>query len=152
MAFNFVVMAVWKFNIGSVYGGRFGRTGVLSVGDTALLVAEEPAQQRAVRRRLLQYDDDIRTDGILLVHSRAPDLARSTVQEALAEMARDWRLVDVVPRGAGMHTLEYLLRLKGRMSPAHLVGALDERWSDQVEAAEYFPFRTRQRKRKRKKG
>jgi hypothetical protein len=32
------------------------------------------------------------------------------------------------------------------------VGALDERWSEQVDAAEFFPFRTRQRKRKRKKG
>lgn len=148
LAFNFVVLTVWKFNVGSIYSGSFGRTGVLSVGDPALLVAEEPAQQRAVRRRMLQYESDMRTDGVLLVHSSEPDLARMTVQEALADMARDWRLVDVVPRGTQISTLEYLVRLKKAITPADLVGSLDERWSEQVQAAEYFPLRTRQRKRK----
>jgi hypothetical protein len=151
MAFNFVVLTVWKFNVGSLYGGSYGRTGVLSVGDPALLVAEEPAQQRAVRRRMLRLGEDMRTDGVLLVHSAEPDLARTTVQEALGDLARDWRMVDVVPRGGEMHTLEYLVRLKDDIAPVDLVGALDERWSEQVDAAEFFPFRTRQRKRKRKK-
>jgi hypothetical protein len=151
MAFNFVVLTVWRYNIGSMYGGRFGRTGVLSVGDPELLVAEEPASQRAIRRRMLEHGDDIRTDGILLVHSREPDLSRTTVQEALGDLARDWRLVEVVPRGDSMFTLEYLVRLKAESQPADLVGALDERWSQQVSAAEYFPFRTRRRKRKKKK-
>jgi len=151
MAFNFVVLTVWKFNIGSLYGGSYGRTGVLSVGDAALLVAEEPEQQRAVRRRMLRLGEDMRTDGVLLVHSAEPDLARTTVQEALGDLARDWRMVDVVPRGGQMHTLEYLVRLKDDIAPVDLVGALDERWSEQVDAAEFFPFRTRQRKRKRKK-
>jgi hypothetical protein len=150
-AFNFVVLTVWKFNVGSLYGGSYGRTGVLSVGDPALLVAEEPAQQRAVRRRMLRLGEDMRTDGVLLVHSAEPDLARTTVQEALGDLARDWRMVDVVPRGGEMHTLEYLVRLKDDIAPVDLVGALDERWSEQVDAAEFFPFRTRQRKRKRKK-
>lgn len=151
IAFNFVVLTVWKFNVGSLYGGSYGRTGVLSVGDTALLVAEEPAQQRAIRRRMLRLGEDMRTDGVLLVHSAEPDLARTTVQEALGDLARDWRMVDVVPRGGEMHTLEYLVRLKDDIAPVDLVGALDERWSEQVDAAEFFPFRTRQRKRKRKK-
>lgn len=147
VAFNFVVLTVWKYNIGSLYSGSFGRTGVLSVGDSSLLVAETPAQQRAVRRRMLQYESDMQTDGLMLVHSREPDMARTTVQEALADLARDWRLADVVPRGGDMHTLEYLVRLKKGVSPADLVGALDERWSVQVNAAEYLPFRTRRRKR-----
>jgi hypothetical protein len=88
---------------------------------------------------------------VLLVHSSEPDLARNTVQEALGDLARDWRLVEVVPRGGELHTLEYLVRLKDDTSPLDLVGALDERWSVQVDAAEFFPFRTRRRKRKGKK-
>jgi len=152
MAFNFVVLTVWKFNVGSLYSGSYGRTGVLSVGDPALLVAEEPPQQRAIRRRMLQMGEDMRTDGVLLVHSAEPDVARLTVQEALGDLARDWRLVEVVPRGGDLHTLEYLVRLKGDTSPLDLVGALDDRWSVQVQAAEFFPFRTRRKKRKRKKG
>ena len=160
MCFNYVVLTVWKFNVGSIYSGRFGRTGILSVGSADLLVAEEPAQQREVRRRLLSHEGDMKTDGILLVHSAEPDVARSTVQEALADMARDWRLVDVRPRDDlqedGQHdkrlwTLEYLVRLKRRATPAELVGALDERWSVQVDAAEYLPFRTRRKKRKDEK-
>jgi hypothetical protein len=150
VAFNFVVLTVWKYNIGSLYSGSFGRTGVLSVGDADLLVAETPAQQRAVRRRMLQFDSDMRTDGLMLVHSREPEMARNTVQEAMADLASDWRLADVVPRG-DMHTLEYLVRLKKGVSPADLVGALDERWSVQVDAAEFLPFRTRRRKRKGRK-
>jgi len=151
IAFNFVVLTVWKFNVGSIYSGSFGRTGVLSVGDPTLLVAEEPSQQRAVRRRMLSADGDMRTDGVLLVHSSEPDLARSTVQEALSDLARDWRLVDVVPRGGAMHTLEYLVRMKKGITPPDLVGALDERWSVQVDAAEFFPMRTRQHSRSKGK-
>jgi hypothetical protein len=145
-----VVLTVWKYNVGSIYSGRYARTGVLSVGDPRLLMAQDPEAQRGVRRRLLDKGGDIRTEGILLVHSRQPDTARNTVQEALADMARDWQLADVVPREDGLNTLEYLVRLKKGASPAELVGALDERWSVQVEAAEYVPFRARRKKRKKK--
>ncbi len=147
MAFNFVVLTVWKYNIGSIYSGSFGRTGVLAVGNPDMLVAEQPASQREIRRRMLHHEGDMKTDGVLLVHSGNPDIARMTVQEALADLARDWRLVDVVPRGEGLHTLEYLVRLKSGTTPPDLLGALDERWSVQVDAAEYFPFRTRRKKR-----
>jgi|GEM_PF-193451 len=147
MAFNFVVLTVWKYNIGSIYSGSFGRTGVLAVGNPDMLVAEQPASQREIRRRMLHHEGDMKTDGVLLVHSGEPDIARVTVQEALADLARDWRLVDVVPRGEGLHTLEYLVRLKSGTTPPDLLGALDERWSVQVDAAEYFPFRTRRKKR-----
>lgn len=143
MAFNYVVLTVWKYNVGSIYSGSYGRTGILSVGDPDLLAAEDPRAQREIRRRMLSHEGDMKTDGILLVHSSEPDLARTTVQEALADMARDWRLVDVVRRDDRRHTLEYLVRLKRSTTPADLVGALDERWSVQVDAAEYFPFRTR---------
>jgi len=150
LAFNYVVLMVWKFNIGSIYSGRYARTGILSAGPQRLLLAQEPEGQRDVRRRMLEQAQEIRTDGILLVHSHQPDLARLTVQEALADMARDWQLVDVVNREEDLFTLEYLVRLKGSASAPELVGALDERWGAQVAAAEYVPFRARRRKRKKR--
>ncbi|HEU0014358.1 MAG TPA: DUF4956 domain-containing protein [Longimicrobium sp.] len=150
-AFNVVVLTVWKYNVGSIYSGRYARTGILSVGEPRLMLAQDPQAQRGVRRRMLQHAGDIRTEGILLVHSRDPDTARNTVQEALADMARDWQLAEVVPREDGLSTLEYLVQLKKSTSPAELVGALDERWSVQVEAAEYVPFRARREQRKKKK-
>jgi hypothetical protein len=89
----------------------------------------------------------MKTDGILLVHAERPEVARHTVQEALSDMARDWRLVRIAEREDGITTLEYLVRMKKKTSPTDLVGALDERWSAQVEAAEYIPFRVRERSR-----
>lgn len=150
-AFNVVVLVLWKYNVGSIYAGSYARTGILSVGDAGLLVAQSPQQQRALRMRHLDDEEDMVTDGILLVHSAQPELARSTVQEALADMARDWRLVHVADRGAGISTLEYLVRLKDEATAPDLVGALDERWSSQVAAAEYVPFRIRKKRRKGKK-
>ena len=150
LAFNYVVLLVWKFNIGSIYSGRYARTGILSAGPQRLLLAQEPEGQREVRRRMLDHAQEIRTDGILLVHSHQPDLARITVQEALADMARDWQLVDVVSREDELFTLEYLVRLKGSAGAPELVGALDERWGAQVAAAEYVPFRARRKKRKKR--
>ncbi|HST61934.1 MAG TPA: DUF4956 domain-containing protein [Longimicrobium sp.] len=149
-AFNIVVLLVWKFNIGSIYSGRYARTGILSVGPSSLLSAQDPVGQRDVRRRMLEHAAEIRTDGILLVHSDAPDIARQTVQEALTDMASDWQLVDVVRREEGPSTLEYLVRLKKSASAPELVGALDERWGEQVAAAEYVPFRARRKKRGKK--
>ena len=149
-AFNIVVLLVWKFNIGSIYSGRYARTGILSVGPSSLLTAQDPVGQRDVRRRMLDHAAEIRTDGILLVHSDAPDIARQTVQEALTDMASDWQLVDVVRREEGPSTLEYLVRLKKSASAPELVGALDERWGEQVAAAEYVPFRARRKKRGKK--
>jgi hypothetical protein len=148
MMFNLVMLTLWRYNIGSVYGGGYARTGILSTGDPALLVAEVPETRRRIRRSLLEEAEEFRTDGVLLVHAEDVELARHTVQEALSDLAKDWRLVRVAPREGGLTTLEYLVRLKKKTSPGDLVGAVDERWSAQVRAAEYFPMRTRSPERK----
>ena len=147
LTFNLVVLFLWKYNVGSVYSGSYGRTGILSAGDPDLMVAQTPEMQREVRRRLLEDADQLRSDGILLVHSPEPDLARQVVQEALGDLARDWMLAEIVRRDGGVSTLEYVLRLKKQVMPLDLVGALDERWATQLAAAEYIPFRIRRRKR-----
>lgn len=145
--FNFVVLILWHFNIGSIYGGRYGETGILATGHEELFVAQTPEQRKEIRRSLLEEAEEMRTDGILLVHAERPEVARHTVQEALADMAKDWRLVRMASRDEGITTLEYLVRMKKKTTPVDLVGALDERWSAQVEAAEYIPFRVRERAR-----
>jgi hypothetical protein len=147
MIFNFVVLFLWHFNIGSIYGGRYGATGVLSTGSEELLIAQAPETRKEIRRSPLEEAVEMKTDGILLVHAERPEVARHTVQEALSDMARDWRLVRIAERDDGVTTLEYLVRMKKKTSPTDLVGALDERWSAQVEAAEYIPFRVRERSR-----
>lgn len=150
MIFNFVVLILWRFNIGSIYSGRFAETGVISAGDSAVMLAGSPDRRRSIRRDLLEDAEEMdKLDGVLLVHARSPELARHTVQEALAELSKDWRLARIVPRPGGSETLEYLVRLKKKAKPTELVGALTERWGAQVSAAEYFWFRARERKREK---
>jgi hypothetical protein len=88
----------------------------------------------------------MKTDGILLVHFTDPEMARHTVQDALSETARDWKLLGIVSRGDEVQTAEYLVRLAKKKTPADLIGTLDD-WSAQIEAAEYIPFRQRSRPR-----
>ncbi|MQA91444.1 MAG: DUF4956 domain-containing protein [Gemmatimonas sp.] len=146
VAFNIAVLALWRFQVGSFYGGRYGRTGVLSIGDSSLLVAQTPEACRSLRRELLNRVDDMKTDGILLIHTTEPELARHTVQDALSETTRDWRLLGISSRGEEVHTAEYLVRLEKKLTPADLIGVLDE-WSAHIIAAEYIPFRQRDRPR-----
>jgi hypothetical protein len=144
LAFNFVVLTLWRFNIGSVYGGRFGRTGVVSSGDSELMLAVAPEERRRIRRSLLDEAEELKADGILLVHTEKQEVARHTVQEALGEMTKDWTLARIVPRSGELSTLEYLVRMKKKSTPAELVGALAERWGAQVQASEYFWFKARE--------
>jgi hypothetical protein len=149
LAFNFVVLLVWKHNVGSIYSGSYGRTGHplggrsgADGGRRSRGAARDPAADAGARRR---HEDGRHPAGAL----GAPDLARLTVQEALGDTASDWRLVNVRREPERPAVLEYLVRLKTEITPAELVGALDERWSAQVSAAEYVPFRTRKKKRKK---
>ena len=41
------------------------------------------------------------------------------------------------------HKIHCLVRMKKKTTPMDLVGSMDERWSAQVRAAEYFPMRVR---------
>ncbi len=147
MAFNYVVLTLWTFNFGSIYGGRYGRTGILSLGDSRALVAQTPDDRRTVRQGLFDEAEAMDSDGILLIHAEDPELARHMAQEAFTEMAKDWKLAGIVPRNDELSTLQYLVLLKKKSGPADLVGALNDRWSSQITAAEYIPFRARQSER-----
>jgi hypothetical protein len=147
MLFNFTMLVLWRYNIGSIYGSMYGQTGILAMGDPALLVTQTPKVRKQIRVSLLEQAEDVDSDGILLVHAEEVDLARNVLQEVLGEMARDWRLVRIVPRAGNLYTLEYVIRLKKKGNPADLVGALDERWSSHLHAAEYVPFRRREAER-----
>ncbi len=150
VVFNLVVIIMWKFQVGSIHGGRYGRTGVLSIGDSALLVASTPEACRSIRREALSSAEDMDADGIVLVHSLDADLARQSIQDALAETADDWRLLGIFSRSKEVQTAEYLVHLSKKVSPVDLMATVDE-WSAHILGAEYIPVRQRKRKRERER-
>ena len=143
LAFNVIVLVLWKFNVGALYSRGYGPRGILSIGDRRLLVAQTPQARRGVRERLVEEAEGMKTDGILLVHAADPEAARHAVEVSLSQAAKDWKLADTVPGPAGLHTLEFLMRMKKKSTVVELLGELDDRWSSQVSAAEFLPFTTK---------
>ena len=137
--FNLVVLVLWKFNLGAIYGGERGQT-LLSIGDEALLLGRSNAQRDAIRWRINREAGEMEADGILLVHSEDPESAQRAVELTLSSEADNWKIVNGFRRRKGVSTFAVLLHLDKKGDPLTLLGELDDRWSAQVGAAEYIPF------------
>jgi hypothetical protein len=141
LIFNVLILLLWRFNVGSIYGGRYGRTGIISIGDAHLLLLGSMDDRRRVRLHLRRDARKVRSDAVLLVHTHDSKPARRAVEESLQHQAKDWHLAEVLAREDGYSTLEYVLRLKRSADPFELVTDLDERWPEQIAGIEYLPFR-----------
>jgi hypothetical protein len=139
-AFNLLVLALWSFNVGSIYAAGSARRGILSVGETRLLLGTTPAERTELRHRMLKEVDGFRPDGVLLVHTESAGAARGIVEEVLFESTREWHRAGRLPNPRGVESLAYLVRLrKTQTRAAELLGNLDE-CSVQVRAAEWLPL------------
>ncbi|HEX7243446.1 MAG TPA: DUF4956 domain-containing protein [Longimicrobiaceae bacterium] len=139
-AFNVLVLFLWSFNVGSIYAAGSARRGILSVGETRLLLGTTPAGRAELRRRVLDEADGFRPDGVVLVHTPSAEAARSIVEEVLFENTREWHRAGRLHDARGVESLAYLVRLrKNQARPAELLGNLDE-CSVHVRAAEYLPL------------
>ena len=135
VAFNLVVLALWRFDYGMMNGAGTS----LSMGDTALLIQPPPIS----RARALAESKQLDADGILLVHSPVPDEAQRAVALSLAGVAKEWTFTEARDAANGMMLLEAVIRLRGSADPTDLMAELEERWTTQIAAAEYVPFRRR---------
>lgn len=136
LAFNLVVLALWRFD----YGIMNGAGAALNMGDTALL--KQPPQ--IARARGLAEDEDLEADGILVIHAPEADEARRAVELSLSGVAKEWHFTKPETSESGMQRFEALLRLRGSADPTELMAELEERWTTQIAAAEYVPFKRRQ--------
>jgi hypothetical protein len=140
LAFNLIVLALWKYNVGAIYSHEYGPRGILNVGDRRLMLAQVPEARNRLQRRMAEEADGMKTHGILLVHTADAEAARHAVEASLASVAKDWRLGGVEPGEDGTETLEFLVQLKKKSSVVELLGELDDRWPAQIAAAEFLPF------------
>lgn len=141
LLFNVVVLILWKWNLGAIYSGDQTRN-LLSIGEVQLMIARTGAQRDAIRWRMSRETNGMETDGILLVHSEDAEAARQAVELSLSKTADDYRIAENFRRRDGITTFAVLLRLDEKKGdPLGILGELDERWHDDVLAAEYIPFK-----------
>ncbi len=159
IVFNFVVLALWKYNAGSLYGAQESLAGVLwataapnlkqakrqpiSAGDPELLEAHSSRDSEQLRQELDTARQSVKAHGAVLVHTSNPETARAVVEDALRESAKAWDLCDIAGADQDVQTLRYVVRFKKHASPLDVLSVLHERWGSHVPAAEYIPFKTR---------
>ena len=138
LAFNLIALVLWKYDIDAVYADDDSQ--LLSIGDSSMLLASTAEGRRRVHDRMEDLADELKTDGLLLLHTTDPHAARQVAEVVLTDVAKEWRFLEP-PRGRnGMWTLEAAVRLKKKSSPVDLLGELEDRWSPKVTAAEYVPY------------
>jgi hypothetical protein len=136
LSFNVVVLALWRYDPGSMSGSGGP---MLAMGDTQLLRVASGLSPAGAR----ELAGDMDTDGMLVVHAPDPDAARNALEMSLSAVAKEWRIAEPVSSGGGLYRLDAVLRLRGSGDPVELVAELEERWTGQIAAAEYTPFRHR---------
>ncbi|HEX6558724.1 MAG TPA: DUF4956 domain-containing protein, partial [Longimicrobiales bacterium] len=140
LTFNFIVLILWKYNFAAIYGENY--RDILSVGDDRLMIARTGRQRDAIRWRVGREADDMDADGILLVHTHDAEAARQRMEVSLGKVAKEWRFIETFRRHDGVGTFAVLLELSDKKGdPLTLLADIDERWAQEIPAAEYLPYR-----------
>ena len=137
LAFTFIVMVFWRFDIGAIYSK--GRGAQLAIGDKRLLKAELREDAREIAEREAAEPDGLKSHGMLVVKTYDREGAQQAVESVLGRLASEWRLAEPASDN-GVTRLDALLRLKKDTEPADLVAELEARWSEEIAAAEYVPL------------
>lgn len=140
LSFNLVILVLWRFNLGEIYGET--HRDLFAIGDRSLMIARSSSQRDAIRWRLSREAPDMSTDGILLIHTDDPEAAKQRVEMSVSNVASDWRVAENFRGRNGVTTFAVMMKLKDKKGdPLVLLGEIDERWADEIAAAEYVPFR-----------
>lgn len=137
MAFALIVMTFWRYDIGNIYAK--GKGAQLAIGDTSLLA---PYRRAAVKEAMDSESglaEGIKPDGLLMVRTPDHQAARRAIENVAGRLASEWRMADPVTDN-GMARVVAVIKLKKDADPAELVAELEERWSDEIAAAEYVPL------------
>jgi Domain of unknown function (DUF4956) len=114
LCFNVAVLGLWALNVGDLYADE-----------------DRPSFTREFR-----IADPERQDGVLVVH--ADTVGQESVEMALHDHVKSWKLVARTPTDGGRAQLTYLVRLKKKAAPAALVAAV--RGAPRVATAEFQAF------------
>lgn len=140
LAFNLVVLALWKWDLGAVYsGGSHGN--LLAVGNPNLLLRKRSRDRERLNDELMEQAEGIDADGVLIVTAAEDaDSARRAVEVSLSRLAKGYRTLEPHRRPDGLTEFEVLVQLRKKNDPLSLLGEIEERWATQIAAAEYVPL------------
>ena len=140
VAFNFVVLTIWRYDVGGIYAR--GRGAQLAIGDPALLMhSARSAARKALERDAAQLDG-IKPDGMLVIRSRDKDAGRRAIETVVARLASEWHISDPSTDEHGNACVQAFVKMKKGVEPAELVADLESGWSDQLRAAQFVPLST----------
>jgi hypothetical protein len=125
--FNIGVLLLWRFNVGNVYADRLGDERAARLGPYVEASAEEKRRKRF--------------NGALLVQASQLNPAQRVTETILDDRTERWKLASVVPTASGMHTLEYLVRVKDDIRVAALVDEIRSRGLPVIVNAEFRSLR-----------
>ena len=137
MVFTLIVMTFWRYDIGDVYAK--GKGAQLTMGDMSLLAPYRRAAVKEVMDGESGLAEGMKPDGLLLLRTSDHQAARRAVENVAGRLASEWRMADPVTDN-GMSRVIAVIKLRKDADPAELVAELEERWSDEIAAAEYVPL------------
>jgi hypothetical protein len=140
MAFNFVVLTIWRYDIGDIYAK--GKGAQLAIGDPALFTTYEHEAARAFIERDSSLTEGMKPHGMLVVRAKDVNSGRRAIETVVAAMASEWRISQPIHDGKGPPRLHAVVRLKDKIEPAELVAELEARWSEHISAAVFVPLST----------
>lgn len=139
MAYTLVVTVFWRYDIGHIYAR--GKGAQLSVGDPRLLAPYRRATATEIIARDPSLAEGLKPDGVLVVRTVDPERARRAIETVASRLASEWRIADPQTDG-GVARVVTVLNLRKDADPADFVAELEERWSDDISAAQYIPLGT----------
>ena len=137
MAYTLVVLTFWRYDIGNIYAK--GKGAQLAIGDAKLLAPYRRAAVREVMDGESGLAEGMKPDGLLMVRTRDHQAARRAIENVAGRLASEWRMGDPVTDN-GMARVIAVIKLKKDCEPAEMVAELEERYSDEIAAAEYVPL------------
>lgn len=137
LAYTTVVMTFWRFDIGDIYAR--GRGAQLAIGDSKLLAPYSRAAAREIMKDGSPLAEGMKPDGLLMVRTPDHRAAQRAIETVAGRLASEWRMAEPVVDN-GQARVVALIKLKKDCDPAELLAELEERWSDEISAAEYVPL------------
>jgi len=126
LVFNVTVLVLWAFNVGNIYADRLG-------GERAERLAPHLDAGDEKKKK--------RFNGALLIKARQLAPVQAATEELLEDQTKRWKLVGVGPASQGVHTLEYLVRIKDESGVSVLLDAIRAAGAADVVNAEFRSLR-----------